>query len=78
MGFSDLDKHFHLSGLGLVSAEGVDEYQFMLESLIHGITQVTNEQLKPNAVVGDSTARFLKQSRTRSMAAFRVSIVGHT
>lgn len=56
MGFSDLDKHFHLSGLGLVSAEGVDEYQFMLESLIHGITQVTNEQLKPNAVVGDSTA----------------------
>lgn len=63
VGSSDIENRFHLSGLGLCSSEGAADYQFMLDSLMNGVITVTNEEIHPNAIVGDSAASITKAIR---------------
>lgn len=62
-GISDLENHFHLTGLGLCSSEGAADYQFVLYSVMHGVIKTTNEEIKPNAIVADSAPAITKAIR---------------
>lgn len=56
VGVSDLDKHFHLSGLAICYGETTDDYRFLFESLKIGIGLVCNENFDPDYVIGDAAA----------------------
>lgn len=60
IGVSDYAKVFHLCGIAICSSEGSADFQFFIESLMHGVIQVTNEDLKPKAVVGDASQSITK------------------
>lgn len=63
IGVSDYAKVFHLCGLAICSSEGSADFQFVIESLMHGVIQVANKDLKPKAFVGDAS-----QSITKAIA----------
>lgn len=54
VGVSDKAKRFHLCGIAITSSEGSDDYEFLFDSLQHGVASATNEQLKPKKLVADA------------------------
>lgn len=54
VGFSDLHKHFHLSGIAICSSESTDDYAFLFNALKHGIALVTEQRLRLIALVSDA------------------------
>lgn len=53
IGISDADKHFHLSGLALVSSESSDDYKFLFDSVRRGVKLATNQELKATKLIAD-------------------------
>lgn len=54
VGISDKANHFHLSGICITSSEGSDDYEFLFNSLQHGLALAANEQLQPTKLVADA------------------------
>lgn len=56
VGVTDYAKRFHLCGLTICSSESASDYQFVFESLMHGVIMVTEQDLRPRAVMADASA----------------------
>lgn len=53
VGISDQDKHFHLCGIAITSSESANDFEFLFDSLQHGVAKATNSDLKPEKLVAD-------------------------
>lgn len=53
LGVSDADNHFHLNGLAITASETGDDYQFLFDSLQHGVKLVTGSDLQAGRLIAD-------------------------
>lgn len=60
IGVTDFDKHFHLSGLAICTNESSADFQFMFETLMYGVQLVTEQDIRPTAVVADAAKAITK------------------
>lgn len=74
VGSSDMARKFHMIGMAVCMSETADDYEFIFNAVIHGVSRITGEEIRPKRLVTDA-AHAIQNGFNRAFAGEDCQII---